>query len=198
MNLTLLIQGGDFWVRFLLTLIFVSLLTALANSKKVSSSQNTYTYFVISIVVFFLCFTLNTLDLNLGMALGLFAIFGIIRYRTETIKTEDMTYLFAFIGLSVINALTPFDKLIELILINFIIISCIAIAQRLLLVKEKETPSEIEIRKTQLVVDIEEDLTALENRLKSEFEVRYQKTIQRVELKCIDHQSQKITFILFY
>ncbi|GIR99599.1 MAG: hypothetical protein CM15mP102_04200 [Flavobacteriales bacterium] len=56
---------------------------------------------MISLIVFFLCFTLKNFDLNLGMALGLFAIFGIIRYRTQPLQTEEMTYLFITIGMAV-------------------------------------------------------------------------------------------------
>jgi hypothetical protein len=61
---------------------------------------------MISTTVFFLCFLLGSIELQLGFALGLFAIFGIIRYRTDTIPIREMTYLFLVITLSVINALT--------------------------------------------------------------------------------------------
>ncbi len=64
-----------------------------------------FTYLLISTVVFFLCFLLENVKLELGFALGLFAVFGIIRYRTETITVKEMTYLFIVIGLSVMNAL---------------------------------------------------------------------------------------------
>ncbi|OUV57799.1 MAG: DUF4956 domain-containing protein [Flavobacteriales bacterium TMED113] len=64
-----------------------------------------FTYLLISTVVFFLCFLLENVKLELGFALGLFAVFGIIRYRTETISVKEMTYLFIVIGLSVMNAL---------------------------------------------------------------------------------------------
>jgi Ca2+/Na+ antiporter len=60
---------------------------------------------MISVIVFFLCFTLKKFELDLGMALGLFAIFGIIRYRTNTVDIKEMTYLFVVIGVSVINSL---------------------------------------------------------------------------------------------
>jgi hypothetical protein len=78
---------------------------------------------MISLIVFFLCYTLKNFDLNLGMALGLFAIFGIIRYRTLPLQTEEMTYLFVTIGVAVINALSEdFLTVYELIIINIIII----------------------------------------------------------------------------
>ena len=59
-----------------------------------------------NVLVFFLCFALKKLDLGLGMALGLFAIFGILRYRTDAIKIKEMTYLFVVVGIAVINALS--------------------------------------------------------------------------------------------
>ena len=64
-----------------------------------------FTYFMIGMITFFLCFGLKKLDIDTGMGLGLFAIFGILRYRTEGIEIKEMTYLFLVIGLSVINAL---------------------------------------------------------------------------------------------
>lgn len=198
LNITLLIQGSNLGLRFVITLFFVSLIIALAHTKGAVTKQNTYTYFVISIVVFFLCFTLNTLDLNLGMALGLFAIFGIIRYRTETIRTEDMTYLFAFIGLSVINALTPFGKFYELVLINIIITTCIGLAQQVLLTRKPASNPNQELQRTIFSLPMGDDLRGMENELKTRFEKQYQKKVKRIELSRIDEFKQQITFIIFH
>ncbi|MCB9179268.1 MAG: DUF4956 domain-containing protein [Flavobacteriales bacterium] len=64
-----------------------------------------FTYFLFNIPIFFLCILLNNVKLSIGFAFGLFAIFGILRYRTEQISIKDMTYLFTVITLAVINAL---------------------------------------------------------------------------------------------
>ena len=64
-----------------------------------------FTYFLFNVLIFFLCVLLNNVKLSIGFAFGLFAIFGILRYRTEQISIKDMTYLFAVISLAVINAL---------------------------------------------------------------------------------------------
>ena len=64
-----------------------------------------FTYLLISVTVFFLCFLLENVKLELGFALCYFAIFGIIRYRTDPIPIKEMTYLFIVIGVFVINAL---------------------------------------------------------------------------------------------
>ena len=64
-----------------------------------------FTYFLFNILIFFLCVLLSNVKLSIGFAFGLFAIFGILRYRTEQISIKDMTYLFAVISIAVINAL---------------------------------------------------------------------------------------------
>ncbi len=64
-----------------------------------------FTYFLFNILIFFLCVLLNSVKLSIGFAFGLFAIFGVLRYRTEQISIKDMTYLFSVIAIAVINAL---------------------------------------------------------------------------------------------
>lgn len=64
-----------------------------------------FTYFIFNILIFFLCVLLNSVKLSIGFAFGLFAIFGVLRYRTEQISIKDMTYLFAVITIAVINSL---------------------------------------------------------------------------------------------
>ena len=198
MNFLRLLETGDLGIRFLITLLFVSLLIALGSFKKENPKRNTYTYFVISTVVFFLCFTLNTLDLNLGMALGLFAIFGIIRYRTETIKAQEMTYLFAFIGLAVINSLAPFDPVSELLPLNILITLSIAAAQKVLLDRDIEVAQKEALAKTVVVLPLNQkdvfDQTALKERL----ERQIQKKIKRMDLSRIDEELNQITYTIYH
>ena len=198
MNFLRLLETGDLGIRFLITLLFVSLLIALGSFKKENPKRNTYTYFVISTVVFFLCFTLNTIDLNLGMALGLFAIFGIIRYRTETIKAQEMTYLFAFIGLAVINSLAPFDPLSELLPLNILITLSIAAAQKILLDRDIEVAQKESVCKTIIVKSLEGNHLADQNQIKSELENMMKKNIRRIELSRIDEELNQITYIIYH
>jgi hypothetical protein len=82
-----------------------------------------FSYIVIGTVVFLLCFLLESVKLQLGFALGLFAIFGIIRYRTMQIPIKEMTYLFLVIGVSVINALTSSDiDFLQILIANLLFI----------------------------------------------------------------------------
>lgn len=108
--------------RFGINVLFIALMIFIT-ARHFSLRRFAFTFLMISLIVYFLCFTLKNFDLNLGMALGLFAIFGIIRYRTEPLQTEEMTYLFVTIGMAVINALSEeFLSIIELSIINFIVL----------------------------------------------------------------------------
>ncbi len=86
----------------LVTLIIVRLIYYPKNKRK----DYLFTYILIGMSVFLLCILLESVDLQLGFALGLFAIFGIIRYRTNSMPIKEMTYLFLIIAVSVINALS--------------------------------------------------------------------------------------------
>ena len=198
MNFLRLLESGDMGLRFLITLLFVSLLIALGSLKKENPKRNTYTYFVISTVVFFLCFTLNTIDLNLGMALGLFAIFGIIRYRTETIKAQEMTYLFAFIGLAVINSLAPFDPVSELLPLNILITLSIAAAQKVLLDRDIEVAQKEKLSKTVVVLPFNREDVLEQALLKERLERQIQKKIKRMDLSRIDEELNQITYTIFH
>lgn len=109
--------------RFGINIFFLTIIIRFLYYKKTQNKEYFFTYYLISVIVFFICFTLKKLELDLGMALGLFAIFGIIRYRTNTVSIKEMTYLFVVIGVSVINALAN-KKLSysELLLTNVIIV----------------------------------------------------------------------------
>jgi hypothetical protein len=92
-----------------------------------------FTFFLIGSIVFFLSFVMSKLNLNIGFALGLFAIFGIIRYRTDLIPIREMTYLFVIIGLSVVNGLTKNTlSLSEAVLLNLLTLATVFVFEKLL------------------------------------------------------------------
>ena len=97
-----------------------------------------FSYLAIGVIVFLMCFLLNNVKLELGFALGLFAIFGIIRYRTDTIPIKEMTYLFIVIGISVMNALA--NKKVsytELMFTNSAILFGLWILEKRLMLKQE-------------------------------------------------------------
>ena len=82
-----------------------------------------FTYFMFNSLIFFFAYILGSMDINIGFAFGLFAVFAILRYRTDPIPIKEMTYLFIVITLGVINAIgTNEVSLQELGFANFVII----------------------------------------------------------------------------
>lgn len=127
------IFDNDFYkmiFRFSLNIFVLTLIIRFLYYRTTRRKDYLFTYYMISIIVFFLCFTMKKFELDLGMALGLFAIFGIIRYRTDTISIKEMTYLFLVIGISVINALANKKmSYAELIFANAMIVGATAILE---------------------------------------------------------------------
>ena len=106
--------------RFVLNLFFVFILIQFFYYRKSKRIDYYFTFMLVSISIFFLIFLLGSVKIKVGMALGLFAIFGIIRYRTETIPVREMTYIFVIISLSVINAIATNLSYAELFATNLI------------------------------------------------------------------------------
>ena len=79
-----------------------------------------FTFSLINVSVFLLVFLLGSVKLKIGFALGIFAIFGIIRYRTESVPIREMTYLFIIIAMSVINALSVQFSIVEMLVANYL------------------------------------------------------------------------------
>ena len=91
-----------FGINFIFLIIIVRLIYYRAKDDK----DYVFTYIMFNILTFFICFLLRKVPMEMGFALGLFAVFGILRYRTEAIPIRQMTYLFIVIGISMINALS--------------------------------------------------------------------------------------------
>ena len=107
-------------LRFSFNMLVVWLMIHCLYYPKSGRRDYYFTFMLISISIFFLIFLLGGVKLKIGFALGLFAIFGIIRYRTESMPVREMTYLFCIIAISVINALAITISYIELLVTNVI------------------------------------------------------------------------------
>jgi hypothetical protein len=137
--------------RFILNTGVIMILIRWLYYATTKRKEYLFTYVLISTVVFLLCFLLESVTLQIGFALGLFAIFGIIRYRTNTMPIKEMTYLFMVIGISVINALTITNNtLTDLLFANIILIIITYGLERLWLLK-RETSKNIIYEKLNLI-----------------------------------------------
>lgn len=158
-----------------------------------------FTYFLIGTITFFLCFGLKKLNIDTGMGLGLFAIFGIIRYRTDAIEIKEMTYLFLVIGLSVVNALLATEtskdvhqiNVWELAVINLSCILMLYILEYVWLVKH-ETRKIITYDRVDLVHPEKYE------EMKKELESKTGLTINRFEIGKIDYLNDTVQVRVFY
>ncbi len=127
-----LIQAGDLvqlLLRFALNMIFCWFIIRWLYYPKSQKREYYFTFMMISVSIFMLIYLLGSVKIKIGFALGLFAIFGIIRYRTESMGVREMTYLFVVIALSVINALAVSLSLAEIVAVNLLFIVCIKFSE---------------------------------------------------------------------
>lgn len=151
-----------------------------------------FSFILVSTVVFLLCFLLENVKLQIGLALGLFAIFGIIRYRTNPIPIREMTYLFVVIGVSVINALA--NKKVsyaELVATNLFVILTAFILERVWLLNR-------EYRKTINYEKIEMIKPEKKDELLADLKNRTGLNIHRIEVGRVDFLRDTARIRIYY
>lgn len=126
-------------IRFAFNLVTTFLVVVLY--ARISRRKEFYfSYFAISVAIFLLVYLLENVELELGFALGLFAIFGIIRYRTDAIPPKEMTYLFVIIAVSVINALSKnYFGYLELSLVNLLLVVTLWVLEKALMLRQEDS-----------------------------------------------------------
>ena len=113
---------SELLIRFLLNTVVIGLIVRVFYYPKSKRRDYFFTFLLIAISVFLLIFLMGGVKLKIGFALGLFAIFGIIRYRTESVPIREMTYLFVIIAVSAINGLATSISYVELLATNLLFI----------------------------------------------------------------------------
>lgn len=187
--------NNDFYTllfRLGVNLVFLTIIIRLLYYPKTKRKDYLFTYYLIGLITFFLCFGLKKLDIDTGMGLGLFAIFGIIRYRTDAIEIKEMTYLFLIIGISVVNALASNKvSVAEMALINAVVIGVTYGLENLWLLKH-------ESRKTLIYDRIDLIKPAHYEEMKKDLENRTGLTISRFEIGKIDFLRDVCQVFIFY
>ncbi len=179
-------------IRLGINLFFLTILIRVLYYSKTKRKDYLFTYYLIGTITFFLCFGLMQMDIDTGMGLGLFAIFGIIRYRTDAIEIKEMTYLFMVIGVSVINALASNDLSIsEVGVINISIILLTFLLENIWLMKH-ETRKTINYERIDLIKPENYEL------LRADLEKRTGLSINRVEVGKIDFLNDTAMVRIFY
>ncbi len=179
-------------LRFALNMTMVIIIVRVLYYPVARRKDYLFSFFIISVIIFLLCILLENVKLQLGFAFGLFAIFGILRYRTLAIPIKEMTYLFLLIGVSVINALA--NKKIswaELVFTNLIIIFIIWGLEKIWLVRHESSKQvvyeKIDMIKPHRRADLLKDL-----------EERTGLKINRIEIGKIDFLRDTARLIIYY
>lgn len=179
-------------IRLAVNIVVLTVLIRYLYYPKTKRKDYLFTYYLIGMITFFLCFGLKKLDIDTGMGLGLFAIFGIIRYRTDAIEIKEMTYLFLIIGVSVVNALASKQiSITEMAIINVTVIALTYGLENLWLVKH-------ETRKTIVYERIDLILPDKYDEMKTDLEARTGLVINRFEVGKIDFLSDTAQVRIFY
>ena len=110
-------------LRFSFNLLVAFVIIKLIYHRDYKGNDFVFTYFMFNTLIFFFAFILGNLDINMAFGFGLFAVFAILRYRTDPIPIKEMTYLFIVITIGVINALSANQVVFtELLFANFSIV----------------------------------------------------------------------------
>lgn len=116
-----MIEGGtlsiDFFTRFLVNIVFLLILLRLIHYRKASHRDSLSGFLLFGNGIFLVTSLLHNIEMSMGFAFGLFAVFSMLRYRTETLSIGDMAYLFVSIAIALMSAVSPLN-IFELILVN--------------------------------------------------------------------------------
>lgn len=186
---------NDFYtliLRLTINLVFITIIIRYLYYPITKRKDYLFTYYMIGLTTFFLCFGLKKLDIDTGMGLGLFAIFGIIRYRTDAIEIKEMTYLFIIIGVSVVNSLASNKiSVAEMGVINLSVVGVTYGLEYLWLVKHLTRKTIIYERIDLIVPDKYEEM-------KADIELRTGLALNRFEVGKINFLDDTAQVRIFY
>ena len=190
-----LIDYDDFFemiLRFLINFSVVFVLVRVIYFPTHRRKDYLVTFFLINILIFFVCIVMNDVKMNMAFAFGLFAIFGILRYRTEQLPIKEMTYLFMVIAIAVLNSLAGKKiSFAELMLVNGSIVVATYLLEKVFLLKH-------ESRKSITYEKIENVKPENHDALIADLKERTGLDINRVQIGRIDFLRDTAKIIIFY
>lgn len=178
-----------FFVSLLINLLTIAIIVRFIYHPNYRKQEVFFTYFLFNITIFLLTFLLNKVKISMGAAFGLFAVFSMLRYRTEGISMKDMTYLFIVIAVGLVSAI-QLDYL-ELCIVNGIIILMTFILDGNLIIKREFTQT-INYEKLELIKLDQQSL------LISDLKERTGLDIKRVSIVKIDFTKNMAVIEIYY
>lgn len=179
-----------FFMRLGINIVSIIILVRFIYFPAHKSREYFFTFFIFNLLIFLITFLLNKVEMSMGAAFGLFAVFSMLRYRTEGISIKDMTYLFLVIAIGLINAVAK-GSWDEFAVINLIILGSTFLLESNLLMKREATKI-IEYENIELIKpDRREELLA-------DLETRTGIKINRIYISEVNFLRDTATIIIYY
>ena len=179
-------------LRFAFNLLIAIIIIRKIYYRDPSNNDFVFTYFMFNSLIFFFAYLLSNIDINMGFGFGMFAVFAILRYRTDPIPIKEMTYLFIVITIGVINALTNTDSSYDsLFFTNMILVI-------LTYVLERYWQNNLLISRTVVYEKIENIQPVNHDALLADLQNRTGLDIVRFEVRRTDFLKDTVNIRIFY
>lgn len=179
-------------IRFIINIVFLIILIRGVYYRYSRKEKFLFTFFLMGITVFFICSMLKSVFIEFGMAVGLFAIFAILRFRTRNFSLKDMSYIFTTIGISVINSLKLVGfPVLGVVIFNIIIIVSAIILERFIVKNNTVTHSIV-------YEDLELLRTAKKQKLIREISTLTGKDILNIKIRKVDYKEKVALMDIYY
>ncbi len=178
-------------IRLAINVVTIGIIVHAFYYPKAKRRDYYFTFSIIGVSIFLLIYLMGGVKLKIGFALGLFAIFGIIKYRTEQVPIREMTYMFVIIAVAAINGLATAISYFELIGTNLIFIAALAICENTRWMKH--VPSKlVKYDNIKLIAH------GREEELKADLEKRLGLKILRIEVGNVDFLKDAAIIKIYY
>lgn len=182
-------------VRLFICVVVTLVIVARLYFKKSHRRDFYFTFMLISIAIFFLVFFMIFVledmkaKTSIGIGIGLFGIFSIMRYRTDAMPVREMTYLFVIISLSVVNAIAASVSIVELLATNLIVVAAIWLCERNLKIEPSKL---VQYDRIELIKP------EYRNELKADIENRLGLEVKKIEVGAVDLLRDMAVLRVYY
>lgn len=179
-----------FFIRLLIDVLTTTILVRFIYFRNYRRTDLFLTFFGFNLVIFLITYLLNKVQMSMGAAFGLFAVFSMLRYRTEGLSAKDMTYLFIVISMGLISAIIK-GSWDELGLVNGMVLLSVWLLEGNLLMKRELTKS-VQYDRIELI------LPERREELLQDLQARTGLDIHRVDIQAVDFLKDSALIMIFY
>lgn len=183
----------DFFSRFFVNLLAIFILIRFIYYPQNGQAKYMFTFFMTGLMIFLIAASLDRVTLDIGIAFGLFAIFGIVRFRTPSIEIKEITYILIVIGISIMNALVDF-RVSEWFGLTFVNVIVLGFAY----IMENYRPRKIILKNTLTFKPANFRAVTNDKYLMEEIKRLTGFRVFKIDITKINHTSEEITVLIYY